>query len=278
LKEWRSVRRRSDKPWCEAGDAPWAQCASREESIVSCVIHIWDQPSPGTWAEARAVFQRLADRSAPRNPRFAELARRIQTAWPDLADEWTLDAPDGAVDEAVWSLGLDRGLPEAFYPRLIDAALALGLSVHDEQTGECFVPGPWRLSEAVREPLAWPPAPAVAPALLDVQGRARALLLPRLAPHGFELETPLPRGKMVRTVLRRSTPLGRQCIEIAWTGDTSAQRLPERLRAGAADVTRIPRLRPCVPGCAVVGAGRLAAPGTAAHPGPLPDVGGLSRP
>lgn len=205
---------------------------------MSCVIHIWDQPSPATWAEAQAVFQRLADRSAPRNPRFAELARRIQTAWPDLADEWTLDAPNGAVDEAVWSLGLDRGLPEAFYPRLIDAALALGLSVHDAQTGECFVPGPWRLSEAGREPLAWPTAPAVAPALLDVQGRARALLLPRLAAHGFELETPPSRGKMVRTVLRRSTPLGRQCIEIAWTGDAASHH----------DATMVCSIEPALPG------------------------------
>jgi hypothetical protein len=217
------MRRRSGKPWCEAVDAPSAQCALREESIVSYVIHIWDQPSPASWAEAQAVFQRLAGQPAPRNPRFAELARRVQAAWPALAGEWTPDAPDGAVDEAVWSLGLDRGLPEAFYPRLIDAALALGLSVHDEQTGECFVPGPWRLSEAGRERLAWPAAPVAAPALLDVQGRARALLLPRLAAHGFELDTPTPRGqRMVRTLLRRSTPLGRQCIEIAWTGDPAS--------------------------------------------------------
>ncbi len=216
------MRKRSGKPWWEAVDALWAQCAAREESIVSYVIHIWDQPSPATWAEAQAVWQRLSSRAAPRNPRFAELAQRIQAAWPDLADEWTLDAPDGAVDEAVWSLGLDRGLPEAFYPRLIDAALALGLTVHDEQAGECFVPGPWRLSEAGREPLVWPTAPAAAPALLDVQGRARALLLPRLAAQGFELETPPSRGKMVRTVLRRSTPLGPQGIEIAWTGDAAS--------------------------------------------------------
>ncbi|MES2581939.1 MAG: hypothetical protein V4627_04420 [Pseudomonadota bacterium] len=205
---------------------------------MSYVVHIWEEPSPATWAEAQAVFQRLVDRSAPRNPRFAELARRIQAAWPDLADEWTLDAPDGAVDEAVWSLGLERGLPETFYPRLIDAALALGLTVHDEQTGECFVPGPWRLSQAARQPLAWPTAPAQAPALLDVQGRARALLLPPLAPHGFELETPPSRGRMVRTVLRRSTPLGRQCIEIAWTGDAASHH----------DATMVCSMEPILPG------------------------------
>lgn len=208
---------------------------------MSYVIHIWDQPSPASWAEAQLVFQRLADQPALPNPRFTELARRVRIAWPSLADEWTLDAPDGAVDEAVWSLGLDFGLPEAFYPRLIDAALALGLSVHDEQTGECFVPGPWRLSEAGREQLAWPTAPAAAaaPALLDVQGRARALLLPRLAAHGFELETPIPRSsKMVRTLLRRSTPLGLQCIEIAWTGDAASHH----------DATMVCTIEPTLPG------------------------------
>lgn len=189
---------------------------------MSYTIHIWDQPSPTTLAEAQAILRRLANQPAPPNQRFIELARRVQAAWPEPADAWTLDAPDGAVDEAVWSLGLDGGLPDTFYPRLIDAALALELSVYDEQTGECFVPGPWRLSEAGRERLAWPAAPAAAPALLDVHGRARALLQPPLAAHGFELETPPPRGKMVRTLLQRSTPLGRQCIEIAWTGDAAS--------------------------------------------------------
>lgn len=189
---------------------------------MSYTIHIWDQPSPATWTEAQAIFRRLANQPAPPNQRFTELARRVQAAWPGLADAWTLDAPDGAVDEAVWSLGLDGSLPDTFYPRLIDSALALELSVYDEQTGECFVPGPWRLSEAGRERLAWPAAPTAAPALLDVQGRARALLLPPLAAHGFALETPPPRGKMVRTLLQRSTPLGRQCIEIAWTGDAAS--------------------------------------------------------
>jgi len=204
---------------------------------MSYVIHLWEQPSPATWAEAQAIFQPLANRPAPRNPRFAELARRIRADWPDLAHAWTLDAPDGGVDEAVWSLGLDRTLPETFYPRLIDAALALGLSVHDEQAGECFVPGPWRLSEAGREPLAWPTTPAAAPALLDVQGRARALLA-RLAAHGFELETPPSRGRIGRTVLRRSTPLGRQCIEIAWTGDAASHH----------DATMVCSMEPILPG------------------------------
>jgi hypothetical protein len=193
---------------------------------VSYVINIWDQPSPSTWAEAQAVFQRLASQAAPRNPRFAKLARRVRSDWPALANAWTLDAPDGAVDEAVWSLGLDGGLPETFYPRLIDAALDLGLSVHDEQAGECFVPGPWRLSQAGRHRLAWPAVPAAAaaaaPAKLDVQGRCRALVLPRLAAHGFELHTPPPPGRRVQTLLRRSTPLGQQCIEISWMGEAAS--------------------------------------------------------
>ena len=117
---------------------------------MSYVIHLWDEPTPATWSQARATLARRVNQPAPPNPRFAELARRVQGLMPELASDWTLDAPDGMVDQAVWSLALASTLPDSFYPRLIDQAVSLGLSVYDEQAGECFVPGPWRLSEAGR--------------------------------------------------------------------------------------------------------------------------------
>lgn len=189
---------------------------------MSQVIHLWDQPTPATWAEAQAVFQRLAGRPAPSPARFVELARRVRAAWPEIGDDWTLDAPDGVVEEAVWSLALARTLPEAFYPRLIDEAVALGLSVLDEQAGECFVPGPWRLSEHGRKRLVWPAPAAVPAALLDVQGRFRDLVLPALAAQGFGLELPAPRGNLVPTRLTRPTPLGLQCIDVEWMGEATS--------------------------------------------------------
>lgn len=219
---------------------------------MSNVIHIWDQPTPATWTEAQAVLHRLVDQPAPPNPRFIELAQRLQAFMPELASEWTLDAPNGVLDEVVWSLGLARTLPDNFYPRLIDEALNLGLSVYDEQAGECFVPGPWRLSEAGRERLVYSPVAPPAPSgLLDVQGRFRALVLPRLQHHGFVLETPAPRGNLVETHLVRPTPLGEQRIEISWMGDAASHyvanwfaritpQLPEPVATICAPQTRIP--------------------------------------
>lgn len=218
---------------------------------MSYVVHIWDQPTPATWDEAQAILLKLVNQPAQPNPRFAELARRIQAVMPELASEWTLDAPDGVVEEVVWSVGLARTLPDTFYPRLVEAAVSLGLSVHDEQAGECFVPGPWRLCESGRERLVCPPKAAPAsPGPLDVQGRFRALVLPRLQPHGFALDTPAPRGNQVQTLLFRPTPLGEQRVEIAWTGDPDSHfvanvlcrivpALPEPVAQVCAPQTRI---------------------------------------
>lgn len=219
---------------------------------MSYVIHLWDEPTPATWSEAQAILARRVDQPAPPDPRFAELARRVQGLMPELADEWTLDAPDGVVDRAVWSLALASTLPEDFYPRLIDQAVSLGLSVYDEQAGECFVPGPWRLSEAGRERFSWAQVVPSAPSgLLDVPGRFRTIVLPRLQQLGFALETPPPRGNLVETHLLRPTPLGDQRIHIDWMGDAASHyvatvitritpQLPEAVAKVCAPQTRIP--------------------------------------
>ena len=219
---------------------------------MSYVIHLWDEPTPATWSQARATLARRVNQPAPPNPRFAELARRVQGLMPELAADWTLDAPDGMVDQAVWSLALASTLPDSFYPRLIDQAVSLGLSVYDEQAGECFVPGPWRLSEAGRERFVHAPVAPPAPSgLLDVAGRFRTLVLPRLQQRGFALETPPPRGNMVETHLMRPTPLGEQRIHIEWMGDAASHyvatvitritpQLPEAVAKVCAPQTRIP--------------------------------------
>lgn len=93
----------------------------------------------------------------------------------------TLGTPTALPDDAV--LAVDIHDLTLFSPRLVDAAVELGLSVYDDSTGECFVPGPGRLSPLGREPLVWStpaPAPAPAPAKLpDIEGRVRALVHPQ---------------------------------------------------------------------------------------------------
>lgn len=181
---------------------------------MSYVIHIWDRPSPADWDEAQALFGRLSGQPAAPNPKFVELGRRMKSVFPALGNDWTLSAPDGVVDEALWSL--DIGDLTTLYPRLVDEALALGLSVYDDQAGECFVPGPWRLSLEGRERLAWPaPAPASRPTL-DVEGRVRALVEPTLAAHGFHLLVQRESAHLLQISWARETPLGEQRISLGW--------------------------------------------------------------
>lgn len=94
----------------------------------------------------------------------------------------------------------------------MDAAVELRLSVYDDSTGECFVPGRWRLSPEGRERLAWH-SPAPAPAKLpDVEDRVRALVHPRLAAHGFRLEIERSSPVTMQTHWIRDVPLGQQRI------------------------------------------------------------------
>ncbi|WP_431096025.1 hypothetical protein [Polaromonas aquatica] len=39
---------------------------------MSYVIHIWDQPTPTSWPEAQALFERLWDQRAALNPKFVD--------------------------------------------------------------------------------------------------------------------------------------------------------------------------------------------------------------
>lgn len=153
---------------------------------MSYVIHIWDQPTPTSLAEAQAVFERLWDQRAALNPKFVELAQRMKAAFPEYGDDWDFGSPKDLPNDAVLAVGIHD--MTVFYPRLVDAAVELGLSVYDDSTGECFVPGSSRLSPEGRERLAWH-IPAPVPAKLpDIEDRVRALVHPRLAAHGFRQE------------------------------------------------------------------------------------------
>lgn len=125
-----------------------------------------------------------------------------------------------------------------FYPRLVDAAVELGLSVYDGSTGECFVPGPWRLSPQGREHLAWS-NPAPAPAKLpDIEGRVRALVHPQLHTHGFRLEIARSSPVTMQVHWLRDVPLGLQRISLGWKSRSDGALYEARTSAG---------LRPVLP-------------------------------
>lgn len=181
---------------------------------MSYVIHIWDQPTPASWAEAQTLFKRLWDQRAALNPKFVELAQRMTAAFPAYGNDWDFGSPHDLPDDAV--LAVDIHDLTVFYPRLVDAALELGLSVYDDSTGECFVPGRWRLSEEGREHLAWSGPASASAKLPDIETRVRALVHPRLAAHGFRLE--VERTSAVTTLTRwlRDVPLGEQRVSLGW--------------------------------------------------------------
>jgi hypothetical protein len=202
---------------------------------VSDVIHIWDQPTPASWEEARALLARLLGRAAPPNSKFVALADRVKSTFPDVADDWTLSAPNGDLERAVWSLEL--GDIDNMYRPFVDAALAFGLTVYLEQSGECLVPGGWRLSAQGREPLTWPAAKPDLVAPLDLQSRVRAVVSPRLAPLGFELRVDGQPDAVLETHWLRATPLGEQSLSLAW----------KSLSATACDVAVMSHVRPELP-------------------------------
>lgn len=212
---------------------------------MSYVIHIWDQPTPTTLAEAQAVFERLWDQRAALNPKFVELAQRMKAAFPQYGDDWDFGSPKDLPNDAV--LAVDIHDLVVFYPRLVDAAVALGLSVYDDSTGECFVPGPCRLSPEGRERLAWH-IPAPAPARLpDIEDRVRALVHPRLAEHGFRQEVVRSSQVTVQTLWLRDTPLGEQRMSLGWKSLSDGAYYEARTSAGMRPVLPVELAPLCNP-------------------------------
>lgn len=194
---------------------------------MTYVVHIWEHPSPQTWAEADALQARLDSQRAPPNPQFAVLAAGLVQAFPHRRDgharsPWIEGAPDGLVDQASWALGVDANQMDRVLPVLVTQALALGLTVYDGQTGEVFLPGNWCLTPEGRTPLSWPQPPvadqAATPALdagrAYLEGRVRALVLPHFAPGGFRLCWRTGLQTFDALAMVRETPLGQQRVEI----------------------------------------------------------------
>jgi hypothetical protein len=125
----------------------------RAGGIMSFVLQIWELPQgrewPKTIKEATALVSGLHGQYPGQNPKFIEFARRLTARFPcimspeaDALDEdeaaWTDGPLDGVTDEAVYGIGINTDRLDDVRPFVIETALALGLSVEDEQAGEYF--------------------------------------------------------------------------------------------------------------------------------------------
>lgn len=239
---------------------------------MSYVIHLWEHPSPTSWAEADALQTRLCGKPAPPNPKFAQLARGLLQAFPhrregNTSSPWIEGAPDGQVTEAVWALGIDAGQLDRVVPQLAEQAIALGLTVYDGQAGEVFLPGRWRLTPEGCEPLTWAPA-ALAPSAAErdaplalLEARLRSVLQSRLAPRGFQLQWRAAPPAQDALAFIRETSLGQQRIEITptawsaqhwdlWLSCQLAPRLPAELLKWCEPQDTIPLVFETLPGLA----------------------------
>lgn len=165
---------------------------------MSFVLQIWELPPGSAWprtiTEATALVSGLHGGGHGQNPKFIELARRLTARFPcitsDEGDEdgaaWTDGPLDGITDEAVYGVGLDTDRLEEVRPFVIETALALGLSIEDEQAGEYFLANGQVLSleaewEAQRRAEA-----ADLPSKEALSERVCADLADVLARHGFK--------------------------------------------------------------------------------------------
>jgi len=197
---------------------------------MSYVIHLWEHANVTSWADADRLLNRLSGQPAAPNPKFIQLAQGLLKAFPHQAGSpWIEGAPGGQVHERVWALGLDTRHLDRVVPALVEQAIALGLTVYDGQSGEVFLPGRWRITPEVYEPLNWAPAAPAAPEpaatgreapLVQLEARLRDALLPHLAPQGFALHWRDNKPSHDSLAFLRTTPLGEQRIEItpsAWS-------------------------------------------------------------
>lgn len=173
---------------------------------MSFVLQIWELPQGSAWPttvkEATALVSGLHGGGHGQNPKFTELARRLTARFPCITSEdadedgaaWTDGPLDGITDERVYGIGLDTDRLEEVRPFVIETALALGLSVEDEQAGEYFLANGRVLSleaewEAQRRTEAAAAAKAVAadlPSKEALSERVCADLADVLACNGFK--------------------------------------------------------------------------------------------
>ena len=121
---------------------------------MSYVLQIWNPAHattrPTRVEQAVALVTSLRQERPGTNPKFVALAQKLTEKYPDLADvlaqededaecAWSDGPIDGKTESAVFNLGLNVALLEKVRPFVIRHAIALGLSVLDEQAGQAWL-------------------------------------------------------------------------------------------------------------------------------------------
>lgn len=115
---------------------------------MSYTLAVWETPAgaapPADLAAADALLaaQRAQGRTGWQNPRFLDLGRALYDRFPPQPDAcadlevWLDGSEEGICDQPVLVFGLrtDRYF-EAAYRHAVVQALALGLNLHDPQSG-----------------------------------------------------------------------------------------------------------------------------------------------
>ncbi|MFZ6656441.1 hypothetical protein [Undibacterium sp. TJN19] len=193
---------------------------------MTYVIHIWEHAAPDTLKTALALHEHLSATLAPPNTKFAELANALIQRFPvevggaegstvDSRGEpgaWVEFRPDGITDTAVYSMAVYQDGVDVLLPVLIDTAMALGLTVYDDQAGQVFLPDGGVLgSEGRSERSAVAPQVAVFESLSPTIAKAalKTIVAAQLKPLGFRYK--VEHGGVS---FRRKTPAGEQILHI----------------------------------------------------------------
>ncbi|QSI78537.1 hypothetical protein [Niveibacterium microcysteis] len=168
---------------------------------MSYVLQIWEQrldlAVPTTLFEASQLEEQLSEQRTQQNPKFIELARRLNEQFPvshddpdgdDAVSIWAEAPPTGRSDRPVLVLGLNDELLAVAIPAVRRAALALGLVVFDMQAAEAALADGRLLTLPGRAPVdfaAPSPEADAEPSKAEVLAYAQAQLQPLMARYGF---------------------------------------------------------------------------------------------
>lgn len=168
---------------------------------MSYVLQIWEQRPdlavPTTLFEASQQEEQLSEQRTQQNPKFIELARRLNEQFPvgpddpdgdDAVSIWADAPPTGRSDRPVLVLGLNDDQLAVAIPAVRRAAQALGLVVFDMQAAEAALADGRLLTLPGRAPVdfaAPPPEADAEPSKAEVLAYAQAQLQPLMARYGF---------------------------------------------------------------------------------------------
>jgi hypothetical protein len=159
---------------------------------MSYVVHLWESPVPATLQEADRTHTALSRERVPQQPKFLQLAERLNRRFPTSASGgddddddgvWTDVTLTGRSERPVFSLGIRSAAIERVLPVVVETARAIGLVVYDDAAGSIHLPS----GHTIGTPL---PQRSAAPSGLESGAHVRRTMIaglsPLLEPLGFK--------------------------------------------------------------------------------------------